>query len=235
MRLHFKFFNMIEKPYAEWAPSTILLKYSIVAGENIITIYLPVNLLSVLVFFQMLGIHEIEMREVCGKNRHDDVIKWKHFPRYWPCVGGIHRSPVNSPHKGQWRGALMFSLIRVWINDWVDNHEAGDLRRHRGHYDVNVMKTIFKRIGCRILSIGHIKSAVLFIPTNMICIDVIIDISFVCHHILHYWISARLEVGLVSCHFRNNHSIVNCIMTPSNEHIFRVTIPLCRKIPVING
>ena len=32
---------------------------------------------------------------------HDDVIKWKHFPRYWPFVGGIHRSPVNSPHKGQ--------------------------------------------------------------------------------------------------------------------------------------
>ena len=41
---------------------------------------------------------------------HDDVIKWKHFPRYWPLVRGIHRSPVNSPHKGQWRGALMFSL-----------------------------------------------------------------------------------------------------------------------------
>ena len=42
---------------------------------------------------------------------HDDVIEWKHFPRYWPFVRGIHRSPVNSPHKGQWRGALMFSLI----------------------------------------------------------------------------------------------------------------------------
>ena len=40
---------------------------------------------------------------------HDDAIKWKHFPRYWPFVRGIHRSPVNSPHKGQWRGALMFS------------------------------------------------------------------------------------------------------------------------------
>ena len=38
----------------------------------------------------------------------DDVIKWKHFPRYWPCMRGIHRSAVNSPHKGQQRGALMF-------------------------------------------------------------------------------------------------------------------------------
>ena len=44
--------------------------------------------------------------------------------------------PHNSPHKGQWRGALMVSLISAWINDWVNNHEDGDLRRHRGHYDV---------------------------------------------------------------------------------------------------
>ena len=72
---------------------------------------------------------------------HDDVIKWKHFPRYWPFVRGIHRSRVNSPHKGQWRGALMFSLICAWINSWVNNHEAGDLRRYRAHYDVTVMKT----------------------------------------------------------------------------------------------
>ena len=57
---------------------------------------------------------------------HDDVIKWKHFP-------------VNSPHKGQWRGALMLSFTCVWINGWVNNREAGDLRRHRAHYDVIVM------------------------------------------------------------------------------------------------
>ena len=71
---------------------------------------------------------------------HDDVIKWKHFPRYWPFVRGIQRFPVNSPHKGQWRGALMFSLICVWINAWVNNREAGDLRRHRAYYDVTVMR-----------------------------------------------------------------------------------------------
>ena len=69
---------------------------------------------------------------------HDDVIKWN-FPRYWPFVRGIHRSPVNSPHKGQWRGALMFSLICARINGWVNNGEAGDLRRHRVHYDIIVM------------------------------------------------------------------------------------------------
>ena len=46
---------------------------------------------------------------------------------------------VKSLHKGQWRGALMFSVICAWINNWVNNREAGDLRRHRGLYDVNVM------------------------------------------------------------------------------------------------
>ena len=70
---------------------------------------------------------------------HDDVIKWKHFPRYWPFVRGIHRPPVNSLPKGQWRGVLMFSLICVWINGSVNNREAGDLRRYRAHYDVTVV------------------------------------------------------------------------------------------------
>ena len=65
-------------------------------------------------------------RYVRERSGHDDVIKWKHFPRYWPFMRGIHRSTVNSPHKGQWRGALMFSLICVWINGWVNNREAGD-------------------------------------------------------------------------------------------------------------
>ena len=72
-------------------------------------------------------------------SQHDGVNKWKHFPRYWPFVRGIHRSAVNSLHKGQWRGALMFYLICARINAWVNNGEAGNLRRHRSHYDVTVM------------------------------------------------------------------------------------------------
>ena len=73
---------------------------------------------------------------------HDDVIKWKHFLRYWPFVRGIHWSPVNSPHKGQWSGALMFSLNCAWINGLVSNQEAGNLRRHRVHYDVRQCNAI---------------------------------------------------------------------------------------------
>ena len=70
---------------------------------------------------------------------HDDVIKWKRFPRYWPFVSGIHRSPVDSHHKGQWHGALMFSLICPWTNGWANIRDGGDLRRHCAHYDVTVM------------------------------------------------------------------------------------------------
>ena len=73
------------------------------------------------------------------KSQYHDVIKWNYFMRYWSFVRGNHRSPVNSHHKGQWRGALMFSLICAWINAWVNNREAGDLIRHRAHYDVTVM------------------------------------------------------------------------------------------------
>ena len=77
----------------------------------------------------------------CVNATHDNVIKWKHFPRCWPFVRGIHRFPVNSPHKGQCRGALMFSLICVGINGCVNNREAGDLRRYRASYDVIIMRT----------------------------------------------------------------------------------------------
>ena len=73
--------------------------------------------------------------------KYTSVIKWKHFPRYWPFVWGIHRSLANSPHKGQWRGALIFSLICAWIiNGWVNNREVGDLGRHCAHYDTNVVQ-----------------------------------------------------------------------------------------------
>ena len=66
---------------------------------------------------------------ICTRTYHnyqDEVTKWKHFPRYWPFVRGIHRSP------------LMFSSTCAWINGWVKNRDAADLKRHCPHYDVNV-------------------------------------------------------------------------------------------------
>ena len=45
---------------------------------------------------------------------HDDVIKWGHFPRYCPFVWRIHRAPVNSPHKVQWRGVFLDRRLNKW-------------------------------------------------------------------------------------------------------------------------
>ena len=75
---------------------------------------------------------------------HDNIIKWKHFPRYWAFVWGIHRSPVNSPHKGQRRGALMSSLICAWIHGWVNNFwwfetPSRPLWHHSNEYQANDM------------------------------------------------------------------------------------------------
>ena len=70
---------------------------------------------------------------------HYEVTRWKHFPRYWPFVRVFYRLPIDSPHKGQWRGALMISLIWPWTNGWSNYRDAGDLRRHRAHFDATVM------------------------------------------------------------------------------------------------
>ena len=74
---------------------------------------------------------------------HDDVSKWKHFSRYWSFVRGIQRSPLNSPLKGQWRGALKFSFIRVWTNGWINNRNAGDLGLHHTHYDTERVSFVY--------------------------------------------------------------------------------------------
>ena len=59
----------------------------------------------------------------------------------WPSnvLANDHRSPVDSPHKRQWRGALMFFFSCAWTNTWVNNRDAGDTRRHCAHYSVTVM------------------------------------------------------------------------------------------------
>ena len=56
-----------------------------------------------------------------------------------PFLGRIHRSPMDSLHKGQWRRALMFPLMCAWTISWGNNRDAGDLRRHRAHFDVTII------------------------------------------------------------------------------------------------
>ena len=81
-------------------------------------------------------------------------------------VRGINRSPGKSPHKGQWGGALMFYLVCSWMNGWVNNRDAGDLRRHRAHYDVTVMWEV---IGFGVAAMASIKISIKVIKwLNMI-------------------------------------------------------------------
>ena len=130
---------------------------------------------------------------------------WRHqmepFSALLALCAGNSPVPVTSPHKDQWRGALVFSLICAWINDWVNNREADDLRRHRGHYDVNVM-----------------------IDPNRshICIPVAaVELS---------WYVSNCDPVKSDKYVYNSMitspSIV-CMMTSSNGNIFRVTGPLC--------
>ena len=66
-----------------------------------------------------------------------DVIKWKHFLRYWTLcrvTGGFHS-------QGQWHGDLLFSLLCARTNGWSTNRDASYFRRHHDHYDVTVMCT----------------------------------------------------------------------------------------------
>ena len=74
---------------------------------------------------------------------HDDVIKWKHFPRYSPFVWG--NSPVNGEFSTQSSVTrnLMFSFICAWTSCWVNKGDADNLRRYRSHCDAIVMS-----LGC---------------------------------------------------------------------------------------
>ena len=89
-----------------------------------------------------IPVHALATCHITGSSTcHDDIHQMETFSALLALcvVWGIHRSLVNSPHKGQWRVALMFSLIYAWKNSWLNNLEPGNLRCHRAHYDVTVM------------------------------------------------------------------------------------------------
>ena len=94
--------------------------------------------------FQLMTLrraYDRPLLDICATKSH--WTWWRHqmetFSALLAICAGNSPVPVNSPHKGQWREALMIPLIWAWINDWANNREAGDLRRHRAHYDVIVM------------------------------------------------------------------------------------------------
>ena len=123
---------------------------------------------------------------------HDDVIKWKHFPRYWPFVRGIHRSPVNSPHKGQWRGALMLffylrpnkRLSKQWWGWWFET-ASSPLWRHcnifSGGYGWKGPKTMQQQIMTNFKTcvwlLGHNYTSVVFVAAGQYVMLI------TCHHV----------------------------------------------------
>ena len=71
---------------------------------------------------------------ISDKGLKSNISWWRHQMETFSALLAIY-----SPHKGQWRGTFMFSLICARINCWANNREAGDLRRYRAHFDVTVM------------------------------------------------------------------------------------------------
>ena len=115
----------------KWQPGRLKLFY-----KNQITI--AANKIGWLIRMHHVSLYE--HRQMIARNASLKRHQMETFPRYWPFVREIHRWPVNSPHKGQWLGALIFSLIWALTNGWLSHRDAGDLRRHRAHYDVTVME-----------------------------------------------------------------------------------------------
>ena len=130
---------------------------------------------------------------------------WRHQMETFSALQAIFAG--NSPHKGQWRGTLMFSVICVWINGWINNGEAVDLRRPRAHYDVTVMNW---RI-CRFCVIP-VATLVLFCFRKPQTINIVVRIPMLLRHHpvvtsseLHF---TKLHLGLIAS--QNNatrHSI----------------------------
>ena len=114
----------------------------------------------------------------------------------------IHWSPVNSPHKGQWRGALMSTLICAWTNGWVNNGEDGDLRRHLAHYDVRHCNGTFGRFGQE----GQITRTRFFF---------IIQMLWKIGLLLHFKVSYRCKI----LHLPRQTSVVPCAQFHTSDFI----------------
>ena len=144
---------------------------------------------------------------------HDDVTKWKPLPRYWPFVRGIHRSPMNSPHKCQWRGALKFSLVSASIK----------CLRKGGHFvygDDELIVSIsvyFYLFTWFIFQVNSSKGPWLIMQAGRIAESILILCHFVFSNLL---ISYATGVMIISV-------VLHELMTSSSGNIFRVTGHLC--------
>ena len=84
-----------------------------------------------------LCIHDVpnEMIHANQFRSHDGVIKWKHFPPNCPFAGNRGIPLTKASDAEHW----CFLWSAPGINGRVNSREAGDLIRHRSHYDLIVM------------------------------------------------------------------------------------------------
>ena len=152
---------------------------------------------------------------------YDDVIKWKYFPRYWPFVRGIHRSPVNSRTKASEGRALTFCFIWAWTNGWVNNPKAGDLRRHRDHYYVAVMNSTDFHYSDGTKWLPHTLCTVVFFYTKH-CVSHKMCYRWHCKkHVIErkygYLDSNISELCCLMCNWQSRAIGSGNVLTPSRE------------------
>ena len=117
--------------------------------------------------------------------------------------GNIFRVTAHlTMHKGQWRGVLMFYLIWDWMNDWVNNRDAGDLRRHCAHYDDRVMVDIvvnfYSLSPCGAIWRQRSGSVLQYIPRNMHTV-----FALLCFVVVIHWVIFPYPTGLLHWHCGN--------------------------------
>ena len=139
---------------------------------------------------------------------HDDVIKWKHFPRNWPLCGEF-TGPGEFPSQRPVTRSLMFTLICVWINGCVNNLEAGDLRRYCTHYGVTVMvNTNFDLGNAWVTAVLYSIITYIYVITAPDCISILIQYALHFIPTIIGWVNTiRPEQN--SCHITDN--ILKCI------------------------
>ena len=128
---------------------------------------------------------------------HDDFIKWKHSLRYWPFA---REFPTQRPVTRSFD--VFFDLC---INGWVNHRKAGDLRRHRGHYDVTQMICWYR---LQYNFITHF-SDIMWGPWHLKAATVVCSTTYRHYCPLARWIDQWLVVPLTKmhkpflCHFWN--------------------------------
>ena len=109
-----------------------------------LSIYWLICIKSIAKLYTICWLHWVLNMQAPGW-QHNILTWWRHqmetFSALLALCAGNSLVSGEFPLESQWRGALMFSLICPRINAWVNDSEAGDLRRYRAHYDVTVMSS----------------------------------------------------------------------------------------------